>query len=373
MALIAEQEPRMTGEAENEESVELIDYFRIMWSHRWLIGMGTAAAIGLAVLYGLAAPKRYQASLLLKVGTVFTGDDAGSARLGLIEAPKTIAQVLTGDAMLEKLRAHLGMENLTVGSLRSALNVQVVKNDLDVASTTLVDLKLTLTDPQQVVNGLTFLADQLIAEHAPSYSAGLAIIDREQESLKEKVRVNEMQQDTLKRQVADLRAQVVAESKFRETLDRNIARVEGEVSQARARLDEAKPDASDALWEQTLFQSRQVQLDQLYRERNESELRGSKARAEIYSVESTATYLTGQRVDYENRIVELDAFRTRSQNTHVRSTAVLPSAPVSPNKMLLVAIALVLGLLGATLTAFLIEYVRTARQRRLFGSPLFPG
>jgi uncharacterized protein involved in exopolysaccharide biosynthesis len=373
MTPVAEQEPRVTGELDSEESVELIDYLRVMWSHRWLIGMGTAAAIGLAVLYGVAAPKRYQASLLLKVGTVFTGDDAGTARLGLIEAPKTIAQVLTGDAMLEKLRAHLGMEDLTVESLHRALRVQVIKNDLDVASTTLVDLKLTLTDPQEVVNGLNFLADTLIAEHAPSYSAGLAIIDREQESLKEKVRVNEMQQETLKRQIADLRAQVGAEAKFRATLDRNIARVEEEVSQARARLAEAKPDASDALWEQTLFQSRQVQLDQLYRERNESDLRGSKARGEIYSVESTSTYLTGQRVDFENRIVELDAFRTRSQNTQVRSTAVLPTAPVSPNKPLLVAIALVLGLFGSTLIAFLVEYVRMARQRRLFGGPLFPG
>jgi uncharacterized protein involved in exopolysaccharide biosynthesis len=83
--------------------------------------------------------------------------------------------------------------------------------------------------------------------------------------------------------------------------------------------------------------------------------------------------LTGQRVDFENRIVELDAFRTRSQNTQVRSTAVLPTAPVSPNKPLLVAIALVLGLFGSTLIAFLVEYVRMARQRRLFGGPLFPG
>lgn len=373
MALIAEQEPRITGEADDEESVELIDYLRIMWSHRWLIGMGTAAAVVLAALYGLTAPKSYQASLLLKVGTAFTAADSNDTRLRQIEDPKTIAQVLTGDAMLDKLRAHLALDGLSVGALRGALKVQVVKNDFDVASTALVELKLTLPDPPKVVDGLAFLAETLIAEHAPLYSAGLAIIDREQASLKEKIRVNETQQETLKRQIADLRVQVAAESKFRETLDRNIARVEGEVSQARARLAEAKPDAADALWEQTLFQSRQVHLDQLYRERNESELRGAKARADIYSVESTATYLTGQRVDYENRIVELDAFRTRSQNTQVRSTPVLPTAPVAPNKTLLVAMALVLGLFGSILTAFLIEYVRTARQRRLFGGPVFRG
>jgi uncharacterized protein involved in exopolysaccharide biosynthesis len=354
-----------------EEQVELIDYLHVMWLHRWLIGLGTAAVIALAAAYSLSLPRSYQASLLLKVGTVFSANSEG-ARLGLIEDPKTISQVLTGDAMLEKLRRHLNLEGLSLPALRNALKVKVVKNDLDVAATTLLELTLTLHDPQQVVNALSFLANELIAEHSGQYAAGLAIIDREQESLKEKIHVADLQQETLKRQIADLRAQMMAESKYRETLERNIARLENEMGQARARLSEARPDAAQALWEQTLFQSRQIHLDKLYQERNESELRGRKAQADIYSVESTATFLASQRADYENRIVELAAYRTRSENTKVRSAPVLPDVPAGPRRTLIVALAAVVGLLGFTITAFFVEYLRSARRRRLYGRELFP-
>lgn len=353
--------------AAEDEQVELIDYLHVIWARRWLIGLGTAAAIGLGIVYGLVTPKSYQASLLLKVGTVFTGATAGDARLGLIEDPKTISQVLTGDAMLEKLRAHLGMQDASIPSMRGALKVKVIKNDLDVAATTLVELTLKLTDPQQVVSGLSFLANELIDEHARQYQAGLAIIDREQESLKEKIRVTELQQETLKRQIADLRSQITAEAKYRETLERNIARLESEMNQARSRLAEAKPDASEALWEQTLFQSRQIHLDDLYRERNESELRGRKAQTDMYGVESSLTLLAGQRADYENRIVELAAFRTRSENTKVRSAPVLPAVPVAPRRALIVTVAALAGLFAFLMAAFFVEYVQAARRRRLYG------
>ena len=367
MTPVAEDIPR----AAEEEQVELIDYLHVLWTHRWLIGLGTAAAIGLAAVYGLLTPKTYQASLLLKVGTVFAAGGEG-ARLGLIEEPKTIAQVLSGDAMLEKLRDHLGLVGVSPSSLRGALNVKVIKNDLDVAATTLVELTLTLSDPRQIIDGLNFLANDLIEEHSRQYLAGLSVIDREQEGLKEKMRVADLQQGTLRRQIADLRAQMTAESKYRETLERNIARLEGEMSQAMSRLAEAKPDASEALWEQTLFQSRQIHLDELYRERNESELRGRKAQADIYGVESTATFLAGQRADYENRIVELAASRTRSENTKIRSAPVLPTIPVGPRRRLIVMTAGLLGAGGFVLAAFFLEYVRNARRRRLFGQPLFP-
>lgn len=356
--------------ASDERDVELIDYLRVLWVHRWLIGLGTVALACLAVVYSMSVPRTYQASLLLKIGTVFSANAEG-ARLGLIEDPKTISQVLTGDAMLEKLRRNLALDGLTIGGLRSALKVKVVKNDLDAAATTLLELGLTLPDPQKAVSGLVFLADELTKEHSAQYAAGLAIIDREQESLTEKIRVGELQQAALKRQIADLRAQMAAESKYRETLERNIARLEAEMSQARSRLSEMKPDASEALWEQTLFQSRQIHLDELYQERNESELRGRKAQADIYSVESSATHLSGQRADYENRIVTLAAYRTRSENTKVRSAPVLPEVPAGPRRTLIVALAAMIGLFGFTVAAFLVEYVRSAKRRRLYGEDLF--
>lgn len=369
MTPVTEDIPTQTVD---EEQVELIDYLHVIWSHRWLIGLGTAALIAVAAGYSVTIDKSYQSSLLLKVGTVFSANNEGP-RLGIIEDPKTISQVLTGDAMLDDLRRHLGLERVPIPSLRGALKVKVVKNDLDVAATTLLDLSLTLNDPQRTVDGLMFLSNKLIEEHARQYAAGLAIIDREQEGLKEKIKVAELQQGTLKRQIADFRAQMAAEAKYRETVERNIARLESEMSQARSRLSETKPDASEALWEQTLFQNRQIHLNELYRERNESELRAREAQTDMYNVENSLTLMASQRADYENRIVELAAYRTRSENTKVRSAPVLPAEPVGPRRALIVSVAALLGLFGFTLIAFFVEYVRSAKQRRLYGEQFFRG
>ena len=281
-----------------------------------------------------------------------------------VPSSRLAAQVLTGDAMLEKLRERLKLDRATLPGLRGALKVKVIKNEMDVAATTLVELTLQLEDPRQVIDGLAFLANELIEEHSRPYLSGLSIIDREQESLKEKIQITQLQHGTLRRQIADLRAQMAEESTYRKTLERNIARLEGEMNQARTRLTEAKPNASEALWEQTLFQSRQIHLDELYRERNESELRGRKAQAEIYGVESAATGLVGQRSDYENRIVGLAASRTQSENTKVRSAPVLPTVPVGPRRLLTVALAALIGLFGFVMAAFFVEYVRNARRRR---------
>ena len=362
MAPTAEEEIKIV----EEDSIELIDYLEVLWTHRWLIGLGTAAAIGLAALFGMTTPKTYQASMLIKVGTVFGPSKNESAQFAMIEDPKTIAQVLTADAMLEKLRVFLQSDRLTLAGLRGALKVKVVKNDLDAAATTLVELTFTRNDPRQVVDGLNFLASQLVAEHRDLYQAGLAIIGQEEESLREKIQAVQVQQDNLKKQIAELRFQIAAEVRYRDGLDKNIARLEGEMAQARARLGNAASGGADALWAQNLFQSMQIHLDELRRERNESELRSRRIQTEIYGVENTATDLAGQRMDHENRIVRLAGYRTQSENTKIRSAPVLPATPVGPRIALNVAVAGLAGAMACVVAAFAIEYVRNARRRRLF-------
>jgi uncharacterized protein involved in exopolysaccharide biosynthesis len=349
-----------------EDSIELIDYLEVLWTHRWLIGLGTAAAIGIAALFGMTTPKTYQASMLIEVGTVSAPSKDESSQLVMIEDPKAIAQLLTADAMLEKLRVFLRSERFTLAGLRGALKVKIAKGGVDASAATLVELTLTLNDPQQVVDGLTFLASQLVDEHRTLYQAGLAIIDREEESLREKIQAAQVQQDNLKKQIGGLRAQTAAEARYRDGLDKNIARLEGEMAQARARLGSAASGGADALWAQNLFQSMQIHLDELRRERNESELRSRGIQAEIYGVENTAANLAGQRMDHENRIVRLAGYRTRSENTKIRSAPVLPTTPVGPRIALNVAVAGLAGAMACVVAAFAIEYVRNARRRRLF-------
>jgi capsular polysaccharide biosynthesis protein len=368
MGPVVEEEPRIA----EEDTVELIDYLQVLWTHRWMIVLGTVAAMAAAAVLSGFSPRIYQASLLLKVGTVFAPIKDGGANLVQIEDPKTIAQVLTGDAMIAKLKDFLGLEEVTVGGLKSALMVKVIKNDLDASATSLLELTLKLHDPQQVVDGLNFLADQLIQEHQVQYQAGLSIIDREAEGLKEKIATNQLQQTNVRGKVVERRAEIGSEQQYRKRLDDQVARLERDVTQARARLESVKPDSTDSLWMQNLFQNLQTHLDNTRTEQNRSELWLRKSRTDLYDVENDLALLDDQRADFENRVVQLAAYRTRSENTKVRSAPVVPATPVAPRMVLNVLIAGVVGVMVFVMAAFFREYLHHARRRRLFASNLLP-
>ena len=286
MGPVAEAEPL----AVEQQSVDLIDYLDVLWTHRWLIGLGTLAVMGAAVLVTITTPKTYQASLLLKVGTVFTPGKDGGGQLDAIEDPKTIVQVMTADATLDKFRTFLNNNDaVTLSGLRSAVKVKAIKSDVNAAATNLLELTLTLQDPHQVIEGLNFLASQVIDEHRSQYQAWLAVIDREQESLRENIRLSTVQRENLQKQVGELRAQMAV-----------------------------------------------------------------------------------QRMEYENRLVQLAVYRARSENTKIRSAPVLPTVPVAPRRRLIVMTAGLLGAGGFVLAAFFLEYVRNARRRRDFSREFFP-
>jgi len=274
--------------AAEEDQVELIDYLQVLWSHRWLIGLGTLAVMGAAVLVTITTPKTYQASLLLKVGTVFTPGKDGGGQLDVIEDPKTIVQVMTADATLDKFRTFLNNDAITLSGLRSAVKVKAIKSDVNAAATNLLELTLTLQDPHQVIEGLNFLASQVIDEHRSQYQAWLAVIDREQESLRENIRLSTVQHENLQKQVGELHAQMAV-----------------------------------------------------------------------------------QRMEYENRLVQLAVYRARSENTKIRSAPVLPTVPVGPRRGLIVMTAGLLGAGAFVLAAFFLEYVRNARRRRDFSREFF--
>jgi chromosome segregation ATPase len=212
----------------------------------------------------------------------------------------------------------------------------------------------------------------LIQEHQVQYQAGLSIIDREAEGLKEKIATNQLQQTNVRGKVVERRAEIGSEQQYRKRLDDQVARLERDVTQARARLESVKPDSTDSLWMQNLFQNLQTHLDNTRTEQNRSELWLRKSRTDLYDVENDLALLDDQRADFENRVVQLAAYRTRSENTKVRSAPVLPGTPVAPRMRLNVLIAGVVGMMVFVMAAFFREYLHQARRRRLFASDLLP-
>lgn len=306
------------------EEIDLFDYFQVVWSYRWLIVLGTLGAMAVAGALSLALPKTYQASMLLKVGTLFVPGEGGGP--SLIESPKTVVQVLSGDAMALKLRDALGRRDGTPTGLKGAVTAKLIKNDGDAQANGLVEVTLRLDNPQQVMEGLQFLAGDVIAQHRIPYEAALSILDRRVQNVESRLRAHEAERDRLQAKLVVLKQ----------------------------RLDGGAPARSST--------------DQ---ERAVSEMQRRGWEADLFETDSRLAAAAQRALDLQSESIQLASYRVRSENTMVRSAPVLPGEPVGPRTLRHLALAGMLGLMASVLAAFLVDYVRGARRRRL-SRDLFP-
>lgn len=318
MPAIAE-EPATT----DAEGVELIDYLQVLWAHRRLIVLGTLGAMAAAGALSLALPRTYQASMLLKVGTLFIPGAGGG--LLLIESPKTVVQVLAGDATALKLRDALGRRDVTPTGLKRALTAKLIKNDGDTQANGLVEVTLRLHNPQQVVDGLQFLAGEVIAQHRTPYEAALSIMDRRIENVENQLRAHEVDRDRLQTKLAALKQRLDGRASVKSLTE--LGNTVGEI-QRRG-------------WE-----------------------------ADVLETEGRLAAAAQRGLDLQAELVQLAGYRARVENTTVRSAPLLPSEPVGPRTSLYIVLAGMLGLMASVLAAFLVDYVRGARRR--LSQDLFP-
>ncbi|MBI3608044.1 MAG: hypothetical protein HY207_08765 [Nitrospirae bacterium] len=362
MGTVAEEEPQLV----EERSVDLFDYLNVVWRYRWMISGGTLAIMAIVGAIDLSLPRSYQASLLLKVGSMFVagkGTGADADALVLIEDPQTIAQVLTSDGMVLKLKESLGLDQTDVSSLKDALSIKAIKSESDPAGSTLMELRLTLDNPKLVIDGLHVLARHLIEEHRPRYEAGVALIDRESQSMREKIAVNRLRRESAQQKTAEMGRSVKVEARFREELVANITKLTAELVQIRSSL--AKSKSSDAILFRGVLQSLDANLSDLKVERNRSRLRTQEWEVQIRNLEDEQVGLDDQMADLQGRIAELAAYRVRLGNTMIRSEPVLPTIPMGPGVKREVAVAGLVGGMAVIVLAFFIEYLRNARRRVL--------
>lgn len=321
MSPVAEETPPVI----EADEVELIDYLEVLWSHRWLILLGTLGAMVVAGVWTIAMPKIYQASMLIKIGTVFIpGVGEGSS---LIESPKAIVQVLSSDEVAQRLQTALGRGDVPLDAIKRAVTAKVVKSDGDAQAPGLVEVTLRLDDPGQVVDGLTFLGDDLIHQHRATYDVALSIIDRSVQTLESQLRANEAERNGLRIQLADLKRRLGSPS------------LPGGESRGR---------------------------DPIIAEMQQTGWRG-----QVRDIETRLAAAEQGGAELQQQLVGLAGYRARSDSTKIRTAPVLPTVPIAPQIRSNIAVAATLAAVFTILAAFLIEYVRGVRRRRLLNPSLF--
>ncbi len=331
-----------------------------------MIGGGTLAVMAIVGAIGLSEPRSYQASVLLKVGSMFVaGKGTGTDAVVLIEDPQTIARVLTSDGRLLKLKEFLGLAQTDVSGLSNALSIQVLKSEIDPTGSTMMDIRLTLDNPKLAVEGLHFIANALIEEHRNRYEAGVALIDRESQSMREKIATNQLQRENAQKRIAEVRRYMNAEVRYREELLADVARLTDELVRSQSLLAKSKPNPSDTTLLPGVLQNLDAHLSDLKVERNSSRLRTQEWEGQIRDLERERVGLGDRMADLQTGLAQLTADRARLDNTRLRSEPVLPTNPVGTGVKRKVAVAGLVGAMAVIVLAFFLEYIRNARRRLL--------
>ena len=102
---MADQNTQLTHD---EDEINLLDYWRVIWKYKWLIGVLCSTSVIAAMVFGLLAPKIY-----VSTATILIPKETGGGGFLSALGAKGIAQQITG-LSLPSLTPNLGSVSSTL-------------------------------------------------------------------------------------------------------------------------------------------------------------------------------------------------------------------------------------------------------------------
>lgn len=296
-----------------EEEIELIDIFRILWKRRKLILLGTLfLTIGAAGI-SLLLPKIYEVSAIIEPGIRPIGDANGQI---VNEMP-----VVTPDALRESI-----LGGAYDGRIQKKLNI--APNDypkirvITPKNTLLVKISIESSQPEQslaILNELVSQAGSDIQEK----------LESEKNKVQSEIKLAQINDQSLVEKIKLVEKQLTVITAKMQDLERN-----------RQKSLASRP--TDAM--SVLLYSNEIQNQQIYLNSLQEKLKNLEAEAQ------------GSVVKADNLRLKLSLIKS----TSLTKPPTIPERPVKPKKTLIVALAFMLGLMGTVLLAFLLEYFERA-------------
>ncbi len=346
-------------EVQESEEVELIDCLRAIWKRRRLIVLGTLLCMAISFVVSLFLPKTYEASAIIEIGATDTKDD----KLEDIEDPNMISEVLTSDQMISKLKNRLHSK-LSLKALKK--RVKVRRDKQKAPTSRFLEVSLQLDNPQQVVDGVDFLATQIIEEHDKVYQKVLNRLDGEINSITEKIKNNGVQKETISLKIDNIHSQIKTDNGYTEVIKAETGKELKSIQETKKQLSELKPSQMSPLeiiFLQESLKNQETQLTGLYREMNDILIRNKDREKQIHDLETQSSVLDSQNEDLRANGARLQQYKDMSENTKIRSTPVVPDQPIGPRVLLNTGIGGISGLILLPLLSFFLEYLEQARAR----------
>lgn len=296
-----------------EEEIELIDLFRILWKRRKLILLGTLVlSIGAAGI-SLLLPKIYEVSTIIEPGIRPIADANGQIVSEIpVVTPDALREGILGGAYEGRIKENLKVTSADYPKIR----VFTPKNTL------LVNISMESSKPEQalaILNELVSLVSGDIQE----------TLESERSKIQNEIKLAEINEQSLAEKIKMVEKQLIGITAKIQDHEKN-------------RLKSLASRSSDAM--SVLLYSNEIQSQQIYLNSLQEKLMNLEAEAQ------------GSVVKSENLRLKLSLIKS----TRLIKPPTAPEKPVKPKKALIVVLASLLGLMGMTLLTFLVEYFERA-------------
>jgi capsular polysaccharide biosynthesis protein len=296
-----------------EEEIELIDIFRILWKRRKLILLGTFfLTIGAAGI-SLLLPKVYEVSTIIEPAIRPISDDNGQLINEMpVVTPDALRESILGGAYDGRIQKKLNITSTDYPKIR----VVTPKNTL------LVKITIESSKPEQalaILNELVSQAGNDIQEK----------LESEKNKVENEIRLAQINDHSLVEKIKLFEKQLTIITSKMQDLEKN-----------RQKSLASRP--TDAM--SVLLYSNEIQNQQIY-------------------LNSLQEKLKNVEVDALESVVKTDNLRLKLsliKSTSLTKPPSIPEKPVKPKKALIVALVFSLGLIGTMLLAFLQEYFERA-------------
>ena len=325
------------------DAFRYMSYVRLRWQ---LVVASCAAALGLATAVSLVLPREYTATARIVIEPPAGSDPRSAMAVSPIylESLRTYEQFAASDSLFQKAAERFQLRTLMgAGPIetlkRNALKVGVVRN------TRILEIAATLPDAAKAQALAQFLAEQTVSLNQSLIARGgsdlLEAVQQQQREAQAQLDRSEKEwgRTLAAEPVDDLQNAIFQASQLRAGLEERIAN---------QKLDLA--DTANSAQEQNnarmRLQELQRQLETLNRDTagKEKILAGRLARKEQLEAERKASLTALEAV--EKRVRETrDDVGYRGERLTIIDPGVVPERPSSPNILLNLSVALLLGLL----------------------------
>jgi LPS O-antigen subunit length determinant protein (WzzB/FepE family) len=349
--------------------VEVMDFVRVLWKRKWQIVVPTLICVLIAGILSFVLPKKWEVDTIFVIGKFFVETSQGEYKeVQVIDPRRVVGQVN------EKAYNRV---------IASALNVNLDKFPRlmaeNVRGTELVRVAVVERDVKRGQAVLDSLTEILRKDCDRKIDVELKIVDTQIASLQTAIKMRELDIQTMEIEKAKLLEEIASARKKVAISEKRSQDILAEMKAVEIRIKEIEPLKNKALEETkqageamgVLLYANEIQANLRYHNTLADNLSGENVNRENLSlamkvndgefkkITTAIDRLRRQIDDLNTEITRLTETKGRIDHLQIIKAPSPSFRPVFPNKVLMVTLALVLGLVAFTLTAVSVDFIQS--------------